>query len=160
MWRGQVCLFTFKKYFNLRFFLAWLVITACFGQSSFAQENTSYTLNNHIVYYNVFNSSLIPPFVARAHGLKRSKDLVYLNVAVVHKSGGNGIPADISGQHRNLIQQTFDLSFIKIDEPTATYYLAPIRFNNEDILHIDVRVIEPGTDQATDFTITKKLYRD
>lgn len=127
---------------------------------SLAQDNTVYALPNYNVYYNVFNSSLIPADVARLHGLKRSKDVVYVNVAVVKKSGGNGIPADISGVHRNLMQQKFELEFIEISEPTATYYLAPIRFNNEEILHIDLQAAAQGSDEIANFTLTKKLYLD
>jgi hypothetical protein len=125
-----------------------------------AQENTSYAMENHIVYYNVFNSSMITPDIARIHNLIRAKDRVYLNVAVVKKTGGNAIPAIISGQHRNLMQQKFDLEFIEIKETTATYYLAPIRFNNEEILHIDITAAPADGSETASFTITKKLYQD
>ena len=125
-----------------------------------AQENTSYEMENYIVYYNVFNSSMITPEIARAHNLIRAKDRVYLNVALVKKTGGNAIPAIISGQHRNLIQQKFELEFIEIKEATATYYLAPIRFNNEEILHIDITASPVDKSETASFTITKKLYQD
>ena len=88
-------------------------------------------MGDHIVYYNVFNSSLIPADVASAYQLTRAKNRVYLNVAVVKKSGGYGFaPKELSGYHRNLIQQKYALKFTEIKEATATYYLAPIRFNN------------------------------
>ena len=125
-----------------------------------AQENTSYELNNHIIYYNVFNSTLIPAKVAQAHNLVRAKDRVYVNVALVKKTGGNGIAANISGSHRNLMQQKFPLDFIEIKEATATYYLAPIRINNEDILHIDIHVATTDNSDSGSVSITKKLYKD
>lgn len=127
---------------------------------SFAQENTSYEIDEHIVYYNVFNSTIIPADVAKTYNLVRGKDRVYVNIALVKKTGGNGIAANISGAHRNLMQQKTPLEFIEIKEATATYYLAPIRFNNEEILHIDITASNlEKTDKAT-FTITKKLYKD
>ena len=126
----------------------------------FAQDNASYALEQHIVYYNVFNSRLITPEVARRYNLVRAKDQAYVNIALVKKSGGNGIPANIVGYHRNLMQQKFPLSFIEIKEATATYYLAPIRFNNEDILHIDIDVSNVAKTDSGNFTITKKLYKD
>lgn len=128
--------------------------------NSHAQKNTSYELENHIVYYNVFNSTIIPADVAKIHKLVRARDQVYVNVALVKKSGGNGIAAKMSGVHRNLLQQKFDLKFIEIKEPTATYYLAPIRFNNEEILHIDISVESLDQTDSGSFTITKKLYQD
>jgi hypothetical protein len=129
--------------------------------NSFSQDNISHELKDHIVYYNVFNSSLISPEIANTYQLIRAKDRVYINVAVVKKSGGYGFaPELLRGVYRNLMQQKFELEFIEIKEATATYYLAPIRFNNEDILHLDITV-KPESDSAeTQFTITKKLYLD
>jgi hypothetical protein len=103
---------------------------------------------------------MIPPDIARIHNLLRAKDQAYVNVALVKKTGGNGIPAIISGYHRNLMQQKFELEFIEIKEPTATYYLAPIRFINEEILHIDISVKSLDKTDAGALTITKKLYKD
>lgn len=128
--------------------------------NSHAQKNTSYELDNHIVYYNVFNSTIIPADIAKIHNLVRAKDQVYVNVALVKKTGGNGIAATMTGYHRNLMQQKFKLDFIEIKEATATYYLAPIRFFNEEILHIDISVESLDKTDSGSFTITKKLYKD
>ena len=145
---------------KMNFFKQTLLLLVFLSAPTVAQENTSYELNNHIVYYNVFNSTFITPEVARQQNLVRAKDRVYVNIALVKKSGGNGIAANITGQHRNLIQQAFPLEFIEIKEATATYYLAPIRFNNEEILHIDIQVSTLDNSDAGEFTITKKLYQD
>lgn len=134
--------------------LIWLPI-------SYAQDNISHELKDHLVYYNVFNSSLIPADVAKQYNLIRAKNQVYLNVAVVKKSGGYGVAArKISGVNRNLLQQSFTLQFVEIKEATATYYLAPIRFNNEEIMHIDITVQPDYQSKESTFTITKKLYQD
>ena len=126
-----------------------------------AQDNISYDLGEHWAYYNVFNSSLITPKVARAYNLTRAHDRVYVNVAIVKKSGGYGFaPKKLEGYYRNLMQQKFPLKFVEIEEATATYYLAPIRFDNEEILHLDITVQVDETSPKQTFTITKKLYRD
>jgi len=137
-----------------------LIALSSISLPSNSQENTSFEMDNHIVYYNVFNSTIIPSDVAKAYQLIRANDRVYVNIALVKKTGGNGIAANIDGVHRNLMQQKVPLKFIEIKEATATYYLAPIRFNNEDILHIDINASNlDGTDKGA-FTITKKLYKD
>lgn len=129
--------------------------------AAYAQDNISYELDEHIVYYNVFNSSLIPAEVAKAYQLKRAKDQVYLNIALVKKSGGYGIaPKNLRGIYRNLLQQKFPLEFIEIKESTATYYLAPISFYNEEIFHIDIQIQATENSPEKSFTITKKLYVD
>ncbi len=132
-----------------------------FCSISNAQDNISYETKDHFIYYNVFNSSLIPADIAKKHGLVRAKNRVYLNLAVVKKSGGYGFaPEKISGIYRNLMQQKFPLELIEIKEATATYYLAPIRFNNEEILHLDISVKPESNSPEETFTITKKLYVD
>ncbi len=126
-----------------------------------AQDDISYELKDHWVYYNVFNSSLIPADVASKKNLIRAKDRAYVNIALVKKSGGYGIPPEnMEGIYRNLLQQKFPLDFIEIKEATATYYLAPIRFNNEEILHIDITIKADKESPQETFTITQKPYRD
>jgi hypothetical protein len=144
--------------FFFRYVLALLILGSA---SSHAQENISHDLNEHTVYYNVFNSSLISADIAKQYNLVRAKDRVYLNIAVVKKSGGYGVaPRKLSGVYRNLLQQKFPLKFIEIKEATATYYLASIRVNNEDILHMDITVQPDYKSTDSTFTITKKLYKD
>lgn len=146
-----------KNIFSLLFALNLLLV----AQFSTAQENISYELDDHIVYYNVFNSSLISADIAKEYNLVRAKNRAYINVAVVKKSGGYGVaPRKLSGIHRNLLQQRFELDFIEIKEATATYYLAPIRFNNEEIIHIDITVQPDYQAKESTFSLTKKLYRD
>ncbi|MGS2717921.1 DUF4426 domain-containing protein [Eionea flava] len=146
-----------KKTLTLLFAIT-LLLAAQFAS---AQKNISYELDDHIIYYNVFNSALISADIAKEYNLVRAKNRAYINVAVVKKSGGYGVaPRKLSGIHRNLLQQRFELEFIEIKEATATYYLAPIRFNNEEIIHIDITVQPDHQSKESTFSLTKKLYRD
>jgi hypothetical protein len=153
---------TFIRPFIAPFLLLPLISTCLFfSVGSHAQDNISHEMKDHIIYYNVFNSSLISAKIASNYNLVRAKDRVYVNIAVVKKSGGYGIaPKHLTGVYRNLMQQKFSLEFIEIKEATATYYLAPIRFNNEDILHLDITVQAEENSAKDTFTITKKLYVD
>lgn len=149
--------YTILRTNNMRF----LIITIYFFcYLANAQENTSYELEHHTIYYNVFNSTMILPEIAQANQLVRAKNQVYLNIAVVNKKGGYGIPAAITASYRNLMQQEFTLNFIEIKEANAVYYLAPIRFNNEEVLHIDVQAGPADQSELASFRITKKLYKD
>jgi len=132
----------------------------CFSINTIAQEGISFPMGDHTAYYSVFNSSIIPPKTAAAYGLPRAGNRVYVNIAVVSNEGGLGKPAIISGVARNLMQQRFDLEFVTIDEGKATYYLAPMRFTNEDILHFDITTQVDANSPKYTFTFTKKLYVD
>lgn len=152
---------------NFRYYLLTvpLLAVSCFlgllHSHAYSQDNISYELEDHTVYYNVFNSSLISADVASKKNLVRAKDRAYVNIALVKKSGGYGTaPYKLEGVYRNLLQQKFSLTFIEMKEATAIYYLAPIRFNNEEILHIDITIQAEKDSLAKTFTTTKKLYRD
>jgi Domain of unknown function (DUF4426) len=125
-----------------------------------AETTSSHDFGHHTIHYSVFNSTMIQPEIASAHKLKRASNLAYINIAVVDNSDSNnyGIAAEISGRSRNLLQQQQLLRFIAIKEQTATYYLAPIYYNNEDIYHFDITVIADKQTPAKTFTFTKTLY--
>jgi hypothetical protein len=154
----KINIFTKTISFSWVVFLS--IVFSLLSVNSYAQKNTSYELDDHIIYYNVFSSTLIPSDIAKIYNLVRAKDQAYVNVALVKKTGGNGIAATVSGYHRNLMQQKFELDFMEIKEQTATYYLAPIRFINEEILHIDITVENLDKTDSGTLTITKKLYKD
>lgn len=115
------------------------------------------------VYFSVFNSSFIQPDVASAYNLTRGKGRALVNIALV-KTGdegdSNGLPAKISGSQSNLMQQTRALKFKEITEPGATYYLAPVRFLNEEILHFTISVANPSGGSPFEVKFSKKLYHE
>jgi len=125
-----------------------------------AEATSSHDFGNYTVHYSVFNSTMIQPEIANAHKLKRAGNLAYINIAVVNNSDSDsyGIAAQISGRSRNLLQQQQLLRFIAIKEQTATYYLAPLYYNNEDIYHFDITVVADKQTPTKTFTFTKTLY--
>ena len=128
---------------------------------SHANEQTFTNFGNYKVLHTVFNSSFIKPDVASAYNLTRGKDQVLINIALVRSIGkgvSNGLPAKISGTVANLMQQQKNLEFIEIKEQDATYYLAPLRIDNEEVLHFNINVNSDGKDYP--ITFSKKLYVD
>ncbi|GAB2890655.1 DUF4426 domain-containing protein [Microbulbifer echini] len=109
------------------------------------------------VVYSVFNSDFIQPDIAQKYQLVRAKDRAYVNVAVVKKVGGaKGLSAEMSGNATNLIQQSRPLKFTEIREGDAVYYLAPLRFENEETLTFNVDVTLPNGKKET-VTFRRKL---
>ena len=142
-----------------------LLIIAVTNMAVVAETKTSYRSGSHTVHYSVFNSTIIQPEIASAHKLKRAGNLAYINIAVVEEKDNEygdksnyGIAASVSGQARNLLQQQQSLQFVTIEEQNATYYLAPLYYNNEDIYHFDITVVTDKQTPAITFTFTKTLY--
>lgn len=115
------------------------------------------------VYFSVFNSSFIQPDIATAYNLTRGKDRALVNIALVKKDGlgdTEGLAANIEGFSQNLMQQRHDLEFMEVNEQNAVYYLAPLRFINEEILHFTILVKTSDNRPPLEVKFSKKLYTD
>ncbi|SEA21794.1 DUF4426 domain-containing protein [Microbulbifer marinus] len=112
------------------------------------------------VIYSVFNSEFIKPEIAQNYQLVRAKDRAFVNVSVVEKEGGKrGLSSEMSGTATNLIQQSRPLKFMEIREGDAVYYLAPLRFEDEETLTFNVEVKLPNGRTET-ISFRRKLERD
>lgn len=123
---------------------------------------TAQTFGDYTVHYNVFHSTDIPAKVAESYKLVRGKDRALLNVSLTKTENGQtslGLPAKVTGKTRNLMQQQQALTFIEIKEGDATYYLAPFVFNNEEVLHFDIGVIQ-GDNKPMALTFNRTLYTE
>ncbi|GAA5524294.1 hypothetical protein Maes01_00849 [Microbulbifer aestuariivivens] len=104
------------------------------------------------VIYTVFNSSFLKPEIAQQYQLVRADDRAYVNISVVEKGAGKlGLASEISGTATNLIQQSRPLDFREIRDGEAVYYLAPLRFEDEEVLtfKIDLKLPNGRSEQLT-----------
>ncbi len=95
------------------------------------------------IHYAVFSSLLVPPEVAAAHGITRSKNRMVTNIAV--RRDGHSVEATIGGTSRNLLGQTHRLEFSRITERDAVYYLATQVVRPAGTLKFEIDVLTPGT---------------
>ncbi len=133
------------------------------GVSSAQADNSQTVVGDYIVHHSIFNSSFLTPEVASVYGLTRGRDRAIANVALTRVENGVhslGLPTRVSGEVRNLMQQSMPLEFIEIIEGDAAYYLAPFRFSDRETLHFHLQVRIPGLTDAQDIKLTRTLYRD
>jgi len=133
--------------------------------NSFAQNNVTSPISrgDYLIHFSTFNSSFLTPDVASAYGFVRGPDKALVNIAVTKTQADDdhyGLPVDVSGRFRNLMQQQTLLEFVEIQEQNATYYIAPFEFDNEEVLHFDIEVLLPGQTRTTNVSFIKKLYDD
>ncbi len=128
----------------------------------YAQEGASTTKGHYQVFHSVFNSSFLQPDIAKAYNLIRAKDQAFINVVVTDKNHPNGLgkPVEISGYAVNLMQQQRKLEFVEIREKDTVYYLAPVRFTNEEVMHFNVNIKPSPSEPAFDIKLSKTLYLD
>lgn len=127
------------------------------------QAEQSLTQNGYEVHYNAFNSGFLTPEVAQANGLTRSKVMALLNVSVL-KIGDDGtkrpVNALVSGEAKNLIGQIKTISFKKIDEGDAIYYLGSFRFSDEEMLNFDLDVQPDPNQSPISVRFSQTFYED
>lgn len=144
-------------------FLSLVAITVQAQVDQPKEISTTQKFGDYTVHYNVFNSTSIPAKVAEAYQLVRGEDRALVNISLTKTADGStslGLPAVVSGASKNLMQQQQPLKFIEIKEGDATYYLAPFTFNNEEVLHFDIKVSTDANAKPMSFTFNRTLYTE
>jgi uncharacterized protein DUF4426 len=144
------------------------VVPLLIGLSSFlsislAASEPYKNFKDYKVLYSAFNSSFISPEIASTYSITRGKNRGLVNIAVLPnnaKANTGGKPALVSGYVSNIIAQQQKLEFFEVNEGTATYYLAPFRFENEDFMTFKIRV-QPDPDKPADeISFQRTFYHD
>ena len=109
--------------------------------------------SDHIVYFTSIDSRLVPPMVARSHGLPRGPRYLTVSVTVHTTASAKAVAAQITGHTTNLLAQQVSLEFKEVREQDALYYLATHTADQKDT-HRYRLVVQPldeqGAGKATD----------
>src|SRR5690606_35804015 len=112
---------------------------------------------DYTVHYSTFNSLFVPADIAAAHKLVRAKDQTLINIAVQRKADGQSVSANVSGTAKNLLQQLKNIDFKTIEEPGAVYYIGALRHTNEEVFHLDLKIVPQGETRPLEFRLSRKL---
>ena len=112
------------------------------------------------IHYIALNSTFLTPKIAKAYQLQRSRYMALINISVLDNSQANK-PAkavDISGKAKNLLGQQKSLTFKEVREGDAIYYLAQVKYSNEETLYFDIKINDQG--KAHTLKFEQKFYAD
>ncbi|AMG30177.1 DUF4426 domain-containing protein [Grimontia hollisae] len=142
-----------------RFFLP--LISALILLSPLAQAGQSKDIGTLEVHYSAFNSTFITPQVAKAYNLTRSGVNAIINIAVLDKaqSGKPALTATLTGEARNLLGTRKPLVFREVREGDAIYYLAELRFANEENYTFTIDISAEGN-RSGKLTFNQVFYAD
>ena len=90
------------------------------------------------IHYTAFPSRLVPPDTANLHGLTRAENRLLLNLSV--RRAGEPVPARVTGQVVNILNQAQPLTFFEVSEQTAIYYLAEVVNQEKDWLRFTLEI--------------------
>ncbi|GLX81516.1 DUF4426 domain-containing protein [Thalassotalea eurytherma] len=137
-----------------------LALSAVLLLSAPVQAEQKQVMGDIDVHYIALNSTLIPAKVATNYGITRSKINALINISVLDNTTPNK-PAKsvgISGVAKNLLGHKKDLEFIEVVEGDAIYYLAQLRFTNEEQFTFTITLLDQGKEHT--LTFKQKLYAD
>ncbi len=124
-----------KKIISLAF------ISILIGFQSIAFAESSQEVGNYIVHYNAISTESLPPAVATAYGITRSKNKGLLNISVLAKGAGfQGVEAEIDVSATNLTGQLRAIELRKIEEQKAIYYISVFSVTNRETLDFSIKV--------------------
>lgn len=100
----------------------------------------------------------LTPEVASSYGIVRSKFNALVNISVLDKVTGEAQRVDVSGNAKNLLGNTRQLTFKKVEEGDAIYYLAVLPFRDQETFRFNIDVKKGTTKQTLKFQ--QKMYVD
>lgn len=129
-------------------FIVWLLCMVSAVLPLPSQAEQKQTLGQWDVHYIVLNSTFLQPGIARQYGIQRSKYNAFVNISVLDKITGQAQNTDVRGVATNLLGNSKVLTFKKVQEQQAIYYLAQMPFRNRETFRFEI-TIQHGNEQET-----------
>jgi hypothetical protein len=117
-----------------------------------AQAEQSTDLGDAVVHYNAVRTDFFDPQIAKAYGIKRSKNRALLTITVLKKRMGLAAQparAQVSAKAVNLSNQVKNLDMREITEGGAIYYIAEFPITHKETLDFIVQVTPEGGNSQT-----------
>ena len=146
------------------------LLAACGGPGDSAKvptaqeaEATSADIGDYVVHFSAQTTDQLPPDVARAYNIVRSKSRAMLNVSVIRKSDSQPVPATVLVKATNLTGQLKNVAMRKIEEPgdtAAVYYIGETSVANRETLLFDISVKPEGQSAVSEVRFKRQFYTD
>ncbi len=130
--------------------------------ASFASAEQKKVFGEYEVHYIAFTSSELDKDVAKSYGIPRSGSLGYMSISVL-KTGISEMPvawnATLEGTMSNLLGQTRELQFTRIQETGALYFHSTFDFYDQDMYRFHIKVKPDGQKREYDLKFSQKFYQ-
>jgi len=143
------------------------LLSACGGpgESAAAPEAqpagaSSEIIGDHVVHFSAQTTDQLPPEVARAYSIVRSKNRAMLNVSVLRASDSAAVEAGVTVKAVNLTGQLKNITMRQIDEQNAIYYIGEVAVANRETLIFDISVTPEGEDSPSDVRFKRQFFTD
>jgi len=110
------------------------------------------------IHYNAFNTMMVTPDVAQSYGFTRARNRALLNISVIDKATKNPLSAMVTGTRTNIIGQILPLEFQQIKEQNAIYYIAQLRFTEEEMWRFELKIQPDLNVEAIPLKFSQTFY--
>ena len=121
---------------------------------------TSADIGDHVVHFSAQSTDQLPPEVARAYNIVRSKNRAMLNVSVLREADNSAVAAAVTVKTVNLTGQLKSITMRQINEQDAIYYIGEVPVANRETLIFDISVLPEGADTASDVRFKRQFFTD
>jgi len=129
-----------------------------------SEADNAYDFGDYVVYYNAFTADTLPPQMASAYGIVRSKYKAVLNISVQKKQAIGHLPLPVNAKVEvsalNLAGQQKDLTSRRVVEGKAIYYISEFRISNDELVRFKVSLRPKGESKPLTFDFQQKFYID
>lgn len=141
---------------TIRTALTVLLSVAAIIFSPFSVAEQMQRFGQYELHYIVIPTTMLKPEIAAEYDISRGKDRALVNVSVLNREK-KAVNATITGDSQNLLGQLQDLDFKQVTEGDAIYYLAEIRFADQEVHRIKIEATAPDG-KSTLLKFNQKLY--
>jgi hypothetical protein len=144
-----------------------VLLSACGGSGNNAEVPeaqaagaTSANIGDHVVHFSAQSTDQLPPEVARAYNIVRSKNRAMLNVSVLRAADNKPVTAVVTVKTVNLTGQLKNITMRQIDEQEAIYYIGEVAVANREILNFDISITPDGIDTPSVVRFQRQFFTD
>ncbi|MDH3303896.1 MAG: DUF4426 domain-containing protein [Gammaproteobacteria bacterium] len=121
---------------------------------------TSADIGAHVVHFSAQSTDELPPEIAKAYNILRSKNRAMLNVSVIRKADKTPVTAVVKVKTVNLTGQLKNVTMRQIKEQEAVYYIGETPVANRETLVFDISVTPEGEQQPSNVRFKREFYTD
>ena len=117
-------------------------------------------IGDHVVHFSALSTDQLPPEIASAYNIVRSKNRAMLNVSVLRESDSVPVPATVTVKTVNLTGQLKNVTMRRIDEQEAIYYIGVTPIANRETLRFEISVTPEGVERASEVVFSRQFFTD
>ncbi|MBT8081514.1 MAG: DUF4426 domain-containing protein [Gammaproteobacteria bacterium] len=126
-------------------------------------DATSADIGDYVVHFSAQTTDQLPPDVAKAYNILRSKNRAMLNVSIIRASDGKPVAGTVRVKTVNLTGQLKNITMREITEPgevVAIYYIGETPVANRETLVFDISVAPEGSGTLWEVRFKREFYTD